>query len=72
MTALLDVLKGAVFGPDDLAAVLDEGLRPDEAACERAFARLGHRADGRNGARVVSLARWLANGGIPNEWTGEE
>ena len=70
--ALFDVLEGAVFGPDDLAAVLDKGLRPDAAACERAFARLGHRADGRNGARVASLARWLANGGIPNEWTGEE
>lgn len=70
--ALLHTLKGAVFDLDDLAAVLDDGLRPDDAACERAFARLGHRADGRNGARVASLARWLVNGGVPNEWTDEE
>ncbi len=70
--ALLDVLGDAVFSSEDLTAILDEDLRPDEAACDRAFARLGHRADGRNGARVASLARWLADGGAPEAWTDAE
>jgi hypothetical protein len=70
--ALLDVLGDAVFSPGDLTAILDEDLRPDEAACDRAFARLGHRADGKNGARVASLARWLVNGGAPEAWTDAE
>jgi hypothetical protein len=70
--ALLGVLGDAVFSPGDLTAILDEGLRPTEAACDRAFARLGHRADGKNGARVASLARWLAGGGAPEAWTDAE
>lgn len=70
--ALLDVLGDAVFSPGDLMAILDEGLRPTEAACDRAFARLGHRADGKNGVRVASLARWLAEGGAPEAWTDAE
>jgi hypothetical protein len=70
--ALLDVLGDAVFSPGNLTAILDEDLRPDEAACDRAFARLGHRADGKNGARVASLARWLVNGGAPEAWTDAE
>ena len=72
VTALLALLKGAVFAYDDLSAILDDGLRPDEAACQRAFARLGHRADGKNGARVAALARWMADGGAPQAWTDAE
>ena len=47
--ALLSLLEGAVFTENDLDAILDGELRPEEAACERAFARLGYRADGKMG-----------------------
>ena len=67
--ALLSLLEGAVFTENDLDAILDGELRPEEAACERAFARLGYRADGKNGARVAALARWLAEGRAPHAWT---
>ena len=70
--ALLSLLEGAVFDYVDLGAILDDGLRPDEAACERAFARLGYRADGKNGARVAALARWMAEGRAPQAWTVPE
>ena len=69
VTALLSLLEGAVFTENDLDAILDGELRPEEAACERAFARLGYRADGKNGARVAALARWLAEGRAPHAWT---
>ncbi|MEC7152034.1 MAG: hypothetical protein VXW85_06245, partial [Candidatus Thermoplasmatota archaeon] len=69
VTALLSLLEGAVFTQNDLDAILDGDLRPEEAACERAFARLGYRADGKNGARVAALARWLAEGRAPHAWT---
>ena len=69
VTALLSLLEGAVFTENDLDAILDGDLRPEEAACERAFARLGYRADGKNGARVAALARWLAEGRAPHAWT---
>ena len=72
VTALLSLLEGAVFTENDLAAILDGDLRPDEAACDRAFARLGYRADGKNGARVAALARWLAEGRAPHAWTDAE
>ena len=70
--ALLSLLEGAVFSPEDLAAILDGDLRPDEAACDRAFSRLGHRIDGKNGARVAALARWMAEGRAPQAWTDAE
>ena len=70
--ALLNLLEGAVFGYGDLGAILDDDLRPDEAACDRAFARLGHSADGKNGARVAALARWMAEGRAPQAWTDAE
>ena len=72
VTALLSLLEGAVFTQNDLNAILDGDLRPEEAACERAFARLGYRADGKNGARVAALARWLAEGRAPQAWTDAE
>lgn len=72
VTALLSLLEGAVFTQNDLDAILDGDLRPEEAACERAFARLGYRADGKNGARVAALARWLAEGRAPQAWTDAE
>jgi hypothetical protein len=72
VTALLDLLEGAVFTENDLDAILDGDLRPEEAACDRAFARLGHRSDGKNGARVAALARWLAEGEAPQAWTDAE
>ncbi|MGB0151493.1 MAG: hypothetical protein ACPF92_04115, partial [Candidatus Poseidoniaceae archaeon] len=72
VTALLDLLEGAVFTENDLDAILDGDLRPEEAACDRAFARLGHRSDGKNGARVAALARWLAEGKAPQSWTDAE
>ena len=58
--ALLSLLEGAVFTENDLDAIPDGELRPEEAACERAFARLGYRADGKNGARVLL---WRDGGG---------
>ena len=72
VTALLSLLEGAVFTQNDLDAILDGDLRPEEAACARAFARLGYRADGKNGARVAALARWLAEGRAPQAWTDAE
>ncbi|MEC7722837.1 MAG: hypothetical protein VYB36_02910 [Candidatus Thermoplasmatota archaeon] len=72
VTALLSLLEGAVFTQNDLDAILDGDLRPEEAACERAFARLGYRSDGKNGARVAALARWLAEGRAPQAWTDAE
>lgn len=72
VTALLSLLEGAVFTQHDLTAILDGDLSPEEAACDRAFARLGYRADGKNGARVAALARWLAEGRAPHAWTDAE
>ena len=69
VTALLSLLEGAVFTENDLDAILDGDLRPEEGACDRAFARLGYRADGKNGARVAALARWVAEGKAPQAWT---
>ena len=37
MKALLSLLEGAVFTENDLDAILDGELRPEEAACERAL-----------------------------------
>lgn len=69
---LLQDVEGAVFGVQDLQKILDEGLVPDPAACARVFERFGHRSDGRNGARVASLARWLAAGRDPANWSDSD
>lgn len=61
-------LAGAVFSPTELHGVIRGELRPDPAACDAAFAWFGHSKDGRNGARVASLARWIADGQDPRGW----
>jgi hypothetical protein len=69
---LLQELEGVAFGVQDLGKILDDGLLPDPAACARVFERFGHRSDGRNGARVASLARWLAAGKDPTAWPASD
>ena len=69
---LLQDLEGVAFGVEDLEKILDDGLLPDPAACARVFERFGHRSDGRNGARVASLARWLAAGKDPAAWSASD
>ena len=58
MTALLSLLEGAVFTENDLDAILDGELRPG-SRLRTGFCSPGYRADGKNGARVAALARWL-------------
>jgi len=69
---LLQGLEGVTFAVQDLEKILDDGLLPDPTACARVFERFGYRSDGRNGARVASLARWLAAGENPTAWSASD
>jgi len=69
---LLQGLEGVAFEVQDLEKILDDGLLPDPTACARVFERFGYRSDGRNGARVASLARWLAAGEDPTAWSASD
>ncbi|HIF04194.1 MAG TPA: hypothetical protein EYQ80_01900 [Candidatus Poseidoniales archaeon] len=65
---VLDRLGAAIFTPDRLHEVIRGEVEVDAAACDAAFAQFGFKRDGRNGSRVLSLARHLAEGGVPEEW----
>ena len=66
-----ELLKDAVFHPDQLEAVVSGVIEVDAQACELAFIQLAHSRDGRNGERVASLCRHMAEGGEPWDWADD-
>jgi hypothetical protein len=68
---LHEVLGKAVFAPELVHDVIEGKLDVDVVASKFAFEKFGYKDDGGNGARVLSLAKHLANGGAPNEWVDD-
>ena len=68
LARLLDYLGTAVFPPEQLDDVICGRVEVDVQACDDAFGKFGYKRDGRNGARVLSLAKHLAGDGQPNGW----
>ena len=68
---LQEVLGKAVFAPELVHDVIEGKFEVDVVASKFAFEKFGYKDDGGNGARVLSLAKHLANGGAPNEWVDD-
>ena len=66
---LIGSLDGAVFSSEKMHDVVMGNVVVNEDACETAFKKFGYRRDGLNGTRVVSLARHLSTGELPEGWT---
>ena len=65
---LENLLGSAVFPISKVHEVIMGTTTVNHNACDEAFERFGYKRDGRNGERVASLSRWIADGGAPADW----
>lgn len=68
LVALAEGVGRVTFSPDQMDDVIEGRVSSNLEECRGVFERLGHKSDGNNGKRVISLATHLASGLPPEEW----